>query len=219
MNKQPINSAITQDEVLSLFQKSFEKQDEENRNLVELFHEQIGAELLALKMKINQAEISDQLKSYVEENLNGIVQKIKAYSNELFPMSLDQLGFEQAFNSRIRSYQLNNQVNIQVKKLFREKITLQPKIATAMFFIIDEIIKNCLAHAKCDTIEINLLSKTPFKMEIIDNGTGFECSMSNLRLEHSGLNKIICRAKAIDAKVKFEKLPLAGSKVNICVHE
>ena len=139
MNKQPINSAITQDEVLSLFQKSFEKQDEENRNLVELFHEQIGAELLALKMKINHAEISDQLKSYVEENLNGIVKKIKAYSNELFPMSLDQLGFEQAFNSRIRSYQLNNQVNIQVKKLFREKITLQPKIATAMFFIIDEI--------------------------------------------------------------------------------
>jgi signal transduction histidine kinase len=214
-----LNMTLSQEDLFMLFQNSVEKQDEENKNLVELFHEQIGAELMALKLKLSQAQISTQLKKHVEQSIAGVVEKIKLSSNELFPSALELLGLEDAIKGRVRSYKQKNKVDIIVNKLFPEKITLSTRKAVTVFFIIDELIKNCLLHSECGFIKINLKSNSPFELEITDDGNGFEYQMRSLRPEHRGLSKVLCRTKALNAEINFDKLPLKGSKVTLKIND
>lgn len=219
MNDSSVNTALSQNDLLVVFQKALEKKDEENKSLVEVFHEEIGAELMALKLKLAQHEISKDLKEYFGQSISTIVQKIKKSSNELFPMALEQIGLEEAVRVRTRKFSEDNNINIEVLKICQDKIKLSAKKATAIFFMFEEIMKNCISHSNCHEIQIVLKSNKPFQMDIRDDGKGFEFKADCLFPEHSGLNEVVSRAKSIQADIKFMKLSNEGSIVKIEINE
>ena len=209
------NIPYSQELLFRILQRSIEVQDQKNRNLVEVFHEEVGAEILAIKMKLQNSNLSQSIKNYTDQNLNALVQKIKLESGNVFPIALEQLGLEQAVLSKVRSFNESSEIEITVQSNFKERLELTTQEARAIFYIIDEVVKNCLTHADCSKVEIKYIHSNPLEIHIADDGAGFEYFPEQMNSEYRGLNEVRCRAFSINASLSFNKLPNKGSIVKI----
>ncbi len=82
-----------------------------------------------------------------------------------------------------------------------------------IFRIVQEVISNIIKHAEAKSINIQFHSHSPdtYRLEIFDNGKGFECNSEHTG--HYGLENIQQRANAISAKLLITSSPDAGTSI------
>ena len=96
---------------------------------------------------------------------------------------------------------------------------LDKSVDVILYRMIQEVINNTLKHAACDTIHVNIGKiNQQLKVEIKDNGIGF--NTEDIKQENTGvgLNNIFSRAKLINATVHINSIINQGTTITILLN-
>ncbi len=155
--------------------KSFaERLDFENEELKKSLsfelHDDIGQQLLMIKMKLSQSE------KYKPENflsdIEAIYEKIRVIARTLKPIEINNLGLKLSIQSFIHSISLNSKTAGSLEFHGEEK-SIDPNIAFCIYRIIQEAVNNVIKHSRATEFSIHIdIIDSDINIVISDNGIG-----------------------------------------------
>jgi nitrate/nitrite-specific signal transduction histidine kinase len=92
--------------------------------------------------------------------------------------------------------------------------TLQPEHVLQIMHIVQESLSNVRKHAKASQVKVTLDCKVPCKIEIEDNGVGFDASQ-DAGDSHVGLHIMRERAHRIGAELSFDSAQSEGTHISV----
>jgi signal transduction histidine kinase len=96
----------------------------------------------------------------------------------------------------------------------RSERVLEPGAELELFRIAQEALTNALKHAQASRVDVIVdLDATPSRIEVRDDGVGFDPDAPQTRARHLGLTSMEERAAAIGGKVSIDASPGRGTSV------
>lgn len=168
-----------------------------------------------LKEKVGEKE-KEEIYNYLKKVWNDL----RNISHSLINNNFHQIGFIESLEQLLHNinktgkYQsfltIDDEVNLDL---------LDKSVDVILYRMIQEVINNTLKHAACDRINIHISKQNQqLKVEIKDNGIGF--NTENIKQENSGvgLNNILSRAKLINATVQINSIINQGTTITILLN-
>ncbi len=201
-------------------------QESERLRLTERLHDQIGRNLTALGLNLTllDEESPAPLPSGLRERLvdsqallKATVTEVRSLMSELYPPMLPDYGLFAAL--RWWSGEVAKRHGIEVRVADGEPgPRLSAEVESALFRIAQEALANAARHARPSRIDVLLRRHGDrLRLEIVDNGCGFDPDSSNGDDERGswGLMLMRERALAIGARLQVDSTPGRGTR--ICV--
>ena len=158
------------------------KAQEFERAMVSRFlHDSMGQNLTALGLQLDLIRMDMESASPdtcqriggIQKLLEEMMESVREYSYELNPSMVERAGLRPALDrlaGRIRT-RFPGALRLNVDPSLR----LDPKLASALYQILQEGVENAVQHSGCSTIEIAVKStRTGTVVEVRDNGRGFD---------------------------------------------
>lgn len=157
----------------------------------------------------------------ITKNVRDIIQEIREVIYDLRPMSLEDVGLEEAVEReliKIRNYGIMN-VSYEIQK---SSSNLSPTITLTIFRIIREVLNNVLKHAQAENIKLNMQYKgKTLIINIEDDGIGFLMD-EVLHIEKPdnsgfGISMMQERIYLLGGKIDIDSKLGEGTKIKISV--
>lgn len=160
-------------------------QERERHNLSRDLHDDIGHNLLVLKlylemmsMDLQKGEVAN-VESKLHEALALVsyaVDSVRRLMLDLGPAMLSQFGFLRALRIYARQFALRTGIDVQIKESgVPEK--LPPGQETALYRVLQGALSNILQHSHAKHVKLNMgTTRTRLVMSIEDDGSGFDVS-------------------------------------------
>jgi two-component system NarL family sensor kinase len=158
------------------------KSQESDRKMASRFlHDSVGQNLTALGLQLDLIRMDLETLSpetctriaEIQKMLETMMEEVREYSYELNPSTVERAGLRAALGrlaARTRTH-FGGALHIQADS----SVTIDPKIASALYHIAHEAVGNAVQHAACSAIEIALKSSRSGPiLEVRDNGRGFD---------------------------------------------
>jgi signal transduction histidine kinase len=158
------------------------KAQEFERAMVSRFlHDSMGQNLTALGLQLDLIRMDMESASPdtcqriggIQKLLEEMMESVREYSYELNPSMVERAGLRPALDrlaGRIRT-RFPGTLRLNVDPSLR----LEPKLASALYQILQEGVENAVQHSGCSAIEIAVKStRTGTVVEVRDNGRGFD---------------------------------------------
>ena len=158
------------------------KAQEFERTMVSKFlHDSVGQNLTALGLQLDLIRMDLESVSpgtckhigQIQKLLEEMMESVREYSYELNPSTVERAGLRPALDrlaGRIRA-RFPGSLRLNVDP----SLKLDPKLASALFQILQEAVENAVQHSSCSAIEIAVKStRTGTVLEVRDNGRGFD---------------------------------------------
>ncbi len=158
------------------------KAQEFERAMVSKFlHDSVGQNLTALGLQLdlirmdleNVSPDTCQRIGEIQKLLEEMMESVREYSYELNPSTVERAGLRPALDrlaGRIRS-RFPGTLRLNVDP----SLKLDPKLASALYQILQEGVENAVQHSGCSAIEIAVKStRAGTVLEVRDNGRGFD---------------------------------------------
>lgn len=210
------------EEMRSLSQRLSEVEENERRNIHRELHDQIGANLAALKLDldiISSALPQDALRAIGDrlqkaQHMAGeTISRIRDVMADLRPPALDDFGLLAALRMHAKPLAARLGVPIDVEG---EDIEPRPALAieTALFRIAQEALNNVVKHARARQVRIAVVAEiNRVALLITDDGAGFDPVGLDRQHTSWGLRTMHERAQAIGADLRVESAPGKGTRV------
>lgn len=189
-----------------LFAEFISASDLLESQLVEQLHEEIGSDLMALKLKLSASELIDDVKVDLDEKISGLLGKIKNLANQFYPSALDELGLISALRSCVR--RLNHFSNVTVE--FNENNTSSAGIhldrQRQLYYIVEEVLIKVIEESNENKIMLTM-TKTDefFNISITDTQDICQTILTNENfLTDLGIQKMYSRLNKMDAQIICE---------------
>ena len=152
-------------------------QDEERRRMARTLHDELGQELVALKLEIDTLRSTEdgQKRNLLQaaELVSSALQKVRNMSYLLHPPLLDESGLLPALHWYFEGLQSRGQLRI----VFEYKPILFPRLSgeieTAIFRVIQESLTNIYRHSESEDARIELIQDSDsVTVRIRDFGKG-----------------------------------------------
>ena len=208
-----------------LYRKQQKKRLEKIRNRIATdLHDDMGSTLSSIRI------FSDVAKKQIEEVKPETVPLLDRISNNATSLSENMQDIIWTIRSdndtledlvsRMREFGLrvcdakNIRFNTIVSQSFKaSKLSLEQR--RNLYLIFREVLNNAVKYAESTQIDLILNLKGRFlKMEIIDNGKGFDI---NTVKRGNGLNNLEKRAKEINGQIDIRSVPGKGTAINLMV--
>ena len=169
-----------------------EAQESEHKRLAQELHDGVGQSLFSLSIALQAIEsiVQDnaRLNDYISDvrtELEKVMNDVNAYSHQLRPHSLDQLGLEPTIQAMIESIQkVTPELNIQLTTHGLNRC--DPAVEINLYRITQEALHNIVKYAQAMQVQIHIKKdNSNIYMTIQDNGIGFE--RENIQSEGLGL--------------------------------
>ena len=156
-------------------------QEFERTMLSKFLHDSVGQNLTALGLQLDLIRMDLETISpetcgriaNIQKVLEEMMESVREYSYELNPSTVERAGLRPALDrlvSRIRT-RFSGTLRANVDP----SLKLDPKLASALYQIIQEAVENAVQHSGCSAIEIAIKStRTGPVLEVRDNGRGFD---------------------------------------------
>ena len=200
-----------------------EIQDSTMKHISRELHDNVGQMLTLVKIQLNNLseESPDNKKiNDSKEFVNNILTDIRALSKSLNSDNLLHEGLEKAIGfelervKKLGNYAVKFSSNTRIVSLDRKKEVL-------IFRIFQELLQNCLKHAKAKNIEVNLEETIQcLNLEVVDDGIGFdfEAKIQQGGYESgAGLKNLIHRASLMNGTLVFERRKVSGTKAQLTI--
>jgi two-component system, NarL family, sensor kinase len=196
---------------IDLLKKTIETQELERKRFSEDLHDDLGANLSVLKMKLANLEKEKSQEVFLEVKalLERVITDTRKVSRALSPVILERYGLAKAINEFITRANTNNDILI----VFTDKSThnfRDKNIELSFFRIFQELLNNAIKHSKGDKIEIELIiSKLKIELLFIDNGIAFNIN-EKMKFGSSvglGLKNVQSRIMAIEGALLYNRAP------------
>lgn len=199
-----------------------EVEERERRNIHRELHDQVGANLAALKLDLGLINtmlaadtpktISDRLKK--TQQLTGeTIARIRDVMADLRPPALDDYGLLAALRNYAQPYAARLGIPVMV-----DGDDIQPRLAiaveTALFRIAQEALSNIAKHAQARHVGITVATTDDrVTLVVADDGAGFDAGHADPHHAAWGLRTMRERAQAIAANFRVESSPGSGTRV------
>lgn len=157
--------------------------EEQQRKLAWDLHDEFGHALTSLVFGVEavksalpqQASESSRACDDLIIDLQALAHRIRAFSSELHPVVLDNLGIVDALHELIRKQQRLHpalRVDLQIYGL-KDRLGLE--METVLYRICQEGLNNAIKHSHADRVQIRLTRSHPYLiLTLEDNGIGFD---------------------------------------------
>ncbi len=155
--------------------------EEERSNIAREIHDDLGQQLTAIKIDVSwiakktqdDEEVNKKIDSIISM-LNDTVKSIRRISTQLRPSILDDLGLIEALEWQTEEFEKRYGIAVNFVHS-KDRLILDPTIATGLFRIFQEALTNIARHANATFVEVNLRTTgREIVLSIRDNGKGFE---------------------------------------------
>ncbi|MGM9945142.1 MAG: ATP-binding protein [Lysinibacillus sp.] len=199
-----------------------EAQESEHKRLAQELHDGVGQSLFSLSIALQAIESNIQdnarLNDYISEvrtELEKVMNDVNAYSHQLRPHSLDQLGLEPTIQAMIESIQkVTPDLNIQLTT--RGLNRCDPAVEINLYRITQEALHNIVKYAQATQVQIHIKKDdSNIYMTIQDNGIGFE--RENIQSEGLGLKHMEERVDQLGGTCKILSSLGRGTCIDIAI--
>jgi two-component system, NarL family, sensor kinase len=176
-------------------------QEEERKRMARELHDGLGGMLAALKISLQSEAKGSSANNRAVMLAEKSADEVRKISHNLMAGALQKYGLVEAL--RDLSRQVEESTNLKLNFYCdRDEYTLNPEAETHLFRMLQEIISNCLKHAKASELSIQIHQEADtLHITTEDDGVGFDPGqMAN----GIGTDNIRDRAEALHAKLTVE---------------
>jgi len=158
------------------------KAQEFEREMVSRFlHDMVGQNLTAFGLQLDLLRMDLETAApeacrnigELQKLLGSVMEQVRDYSYELNPSAVERAGLRSAVDRLVA--RLRTRFTGALRVNVDPSLKFDPKIATALFQILQEAVENAVQHAACSTIDIAVKpTKAGPALEVRDNGRGFD---------------------------------------------
>ncbi|MCB0163193.1 MAG: GAF domain-containing protein [Anaerolineae bacterium] len=199
-----------------------EVQEAERRFIAKELHDEVGQALTGLRLQLEMvAKLPDRVNgttsplAKAQQLVDTLMMQIHHLSLDLRPPMLDDLGLLPALLWYCQTYTEQTGVQVSLKHRFVKNRRFPPEIETAAYRIVQEALTNVARHAGVRQVTARVLaSERTLRVQISDQGTGFNLS-NVLKTNHRrGLNGMQERASLLRGQVVIESTVGLGTLIN-----
>jgi PAS domain S-box-containing protein len=186
-------------------------QDEERRRIAGSLHDDLGQELVALKLELDTAAKSqrdpDRNLSQAARMAEDALQKVRSMSYLLHPPLLEESGLLPALHWYFEGLQSRGQIRL----VFDYRPILFPRlprdIETAIFRVIQEALTNVYRHSETQDARIELVQEGGYAtVRIRDYGKGIpESKISIAAIPGVGISSMRERVKQLNGELRITR--------------
>ncbi|WP_130735928.1 sensor histidine kinase [Flavobacterium sp. J27] len=189
-SEQKAQEKFTQDIIIA--------QEEERTRVALELHDSVGQQLMLLTRKSKNSNDPS-----MEVLAKDALQSIRSISQGLHPVVLERLGFTAGINDLIHTIDANTDlfftVDIEPIDSFLDKDK-----SLHVYRIIQEVLTNIIKHAQATSVTIDIHKvKSSIKINIEDNGKGFDFEQQIKISKSLGMKSLIERSKIIIGKLNI----------------
>ena len=217
-----LENATLYDEIRQLYRRLTTAEDEERRALHGELHDQVGANLAALRLELEVAlsllarDDAASTRLHLATALDVAAETITMARDlmaELRPPALDDYGLLAALRifAETQSLRLALPVDVAGHDLSPRPTRL---VEDALFRVAQEAVINAARHASASRIAIEVRAlDTQVQLIITDDGVGFDLDVPAAGPDHWGLKNMRERARAVGGELRITTAPGAGTRV------
>ena len=211
-------------EVRQLSARMSTVEEDERRAIHRELHDQIGANLSALRFELGALEalLAGDLRQATRGRLQGAqrladetIHRTRNVMAELRPPALDDFGLVAALRvyAESQSARLGTSVKVSGTDLVPRPV---PAVETALFRIAQEALNNIAKHARARRVEVSVRADGGrVTLVVEDDGVGFDSDADRPRRDGWGLKTMSERAQAAGARLRVASRPGKGTRVVI----
>ncbi len=188
--------------------------EKERSRIAADLHDELGPVLSVIKFQVDYAVQSEQVErkelGKASEQLDEMIERMREIANNLMPSALHRKGLVVALEEYIGKVESAGKLKIHLE--YPNKLDLAEYKAIHVYRTIQEIIHNCVKHAKADNMDIRLERKDGYLTILCrDNGTGFDYPKLSKESEGIGLSSLKNRTEIMGGSLVVESKPGKGS--------
>ncbi len=191
-----------------------EAYEKERRRLARDLHDEIGHDLIVLKLYIEVLTLdlkkgeTDRVGRKLKESISLIKHALKAVRSLTFDLG-PTVWNEQGFIAAIRLYsrQFARRTGIKVRlDISRMRTDLPQSCETALYKVLQGALANVVAHAKAERVGINIwTTRDSVRMKIVDDGKGYNVDSKS---QSYGLSAMRERIELLGGTIHFASTPV-----------
>jgi len=195
-------------------------QEEERKRIARDLHDQLGQQLVALKLKLEaagklceQEEVCGQIDQarLLTKHINDSVDFL---AWELRPAALDDLGLPAALEVYIKEWSRLSGIVTEFYTAGMKKVQFAPDTETNLYRITQEALNNALKHARPTQVNVMLERRDTAVILIIeDDGVGFDVESIFNSSQGLGLTGMRERIALIGGSLDIESAPGQGTTI------
>ena len=213
----------TKEELQSLSEKLMKTQEDQLRRIARDLHDDLAQQLSIMEMDLqslrnappaDSQEVARRLEPIIHR-MGALSNEVSALSHQLHPTVLEDLGLEMALRNLVEEFERVHHLTVHLSTDLDQPIP--PPVATALYRIAQEALRNITKHAPGSQITI-LASQTPDTMRLLveDTGPGFDVKAMR-RKGGLGIVSMRERARQIGGVVEIRSRPGAGTQITVIV--
>lgn len=202
-----------------MIQKLIEAKESEHKRLAQELHDGVGQSLYSISVALQAMESyidNPKLDIYIAEvrkELDKVMNDIKAYSHQLRPHSIDQLGLVPTLETLFASVQnIHPGLKILFEPNFQQRC--EATVEINLYRVVQEALHNISKYANASVVKIKIHQhEEALMVKISDNGIGFvREKLMNVGL---GLKHMEERIDQLGGAFAIDSEPSKGTKISI----
>jgi len=195
-------------------QALYDGQEMERRRISRELHDGLGQKLVGAKLQMENCNNNDILclqktADETKECLHSIVEELRLISNDLMPVSLDELGLETTLRNLCND--VEKQTNMEVDSDINTDGIIKGNIAVYLYRIAQEGIQNILRHSAATRFSMQLFRNRDSLIFLLeDNGKGFD---PDSVVMGNGLSNMKERTNILGGTWSVESVPGSGTTI------
>ncbi len=208
-------------ELTELTQALLAQERSTTSRLAQVLHDELGQTLAAIRIDfvtdVPLAGADEQARhARVDRLIDQAVREVRGVLAELRPAVLEDAGLVEALENDLATPRMapaGIAVELSVSPGLRAQ-RWDAKVEYAAFMVAREAIGNALRHARATRVQVDVVgSASLLRLEVRDNGAGFETSEQSARPGHLGMVGMRERSIAIGARFEVRSVVGAGTSV------
>lgn len=206
-----------------LLRSKLEVEEQTRKNIAQELHDNIGSLSSLIKINLNLFSVEknearkDSLLADTQQLIRQLIAEVKQLSVRMNTERLNQLSFIEMLQFDIAHLRKLDFFTVTFN-VQGEEIRLPPDQTIILYRICQEIIHNCLKHARPSAMLIDVCySTSSLVVRIQDDGIGFQrpASPSSENGDGSGLINMESRVKILNGSLKLFSQPGQGTRCEI----
>ncbi len=204
-----------------------EAQEDERRRLARELHDDTLQAMIALKQRVQLAELSRQPSTsestpesaelaQISQLVEQSIENLRRLTRALRPIYLEDLGLVPALEMLARETGQQAEISVDFQRVGVEQ-RLSPSAELAFYRIAQEACSNIARHARANKASIQIsFDEDKVVLQVKDNGVGFALPASVTEYasgSHFGLLGMHERAELMGAKLDIQSRPAQGTSV------
>ncbi|MBU0961247.1 MAG: PAS domain-containing sensor histidine kinase, partial [Proteobacteria bacterium] len=203
-------------------------QDDERRRIAMELHDEFGQSLAALKLQLRALEnnLYNNKQGQIEKTIEGLqevrqyvnvqIENVRHLSRELWPMVVDDLGVDAAFDNLFSSFLDYSEVDIDINM---EPVGAYFSVEEQrhLYRLLQESLNNVVKHADAGSIQVCArLIENSLVLAVHDNGIGFDAeavSTHTGKTRGMGLQAMAERVKILNGQMEINSSPGKGTSI------